>query len=183
MDGTSMVGAIEALDAAEIPAADSDVCAVLLGHIKRTRGWLDAVEARVTSRLNQLYETAGAAPAADLHSRCGGVSSAEGKRKDRRSKTLDEAPSFGEALADGTIGAEHVDALANATTKLDDDIEASLFDDEAALLDAAATMSPERLGATSATLSAARNETTASNATTGNAARRSCPGAPTRPTA
>jgi hypothetical protein len=144
MDGTSVVGAVGALDAADIAAADSDACAVLLGHIKHTRGWLDAVEARLTSRLDHLYETAGAAPAADLHSRCGGVSAAEGKRKQRRSKTLDDAPSFGDALADGTIGAEHVDALANATTRLDDDIKSSLFDDEADLLDAAASMSPER---------------------------------------
>jgi hypothetical protein len=149
MDGasvTSVIGAVGVLDAADIAAADGDVCAVLLGHIRRTRGRLDAVEAKVTSQLNHLYETAGAAPAADLHSRCGGVSSAEGKRKDRRSKTLDEAPSFGDALADGTIGAEHIDALANATAKLDDDIKASLLDDEAELLDAAASMSPERFG-------------------------------------
>ena len=74
------------------------------------------------------------------------MSSAEGKRKDRRSKTLDEAPSFGDALAEGTIGAEHVDALANVTTKLDDDLKSSLFDDEAELLDAASSMTPERFG-------------------------------------
>jgi hypothetical protein len=42
------------------------------------RGRVDAVEARITSRLRQLHDTAGGAPAADQHTRCGGVSAAEG---------------------------------------------------------------------------------------------------------
>lgn len=70
----------------------------------------------------------------------------EGKRKERRSKTLDDAPAFGDALADGAIGAEHVDALADATSKLDDDVKASLLDEAPDLLGAATTMSLERFG-------------------------------------
>ena len=48
----------------------------------------------------------------------GGTSAAEGRRRERRSKTLDDAPSFADALENGRVSAEHVDALANATTGL-----------------------------------------------------------------
>lgn len=146
MSGVGVVAAVGALECADVSVADTARCADLLRDVKRVRGWLDAVEARLTSRMTELYETAGAAPAADLHTRCGGVSAAEGKRKERRSKTLDEAPSFGDALAEGRIGAEHVDALANATTRLDDDLKTSLLDGADDLLSSATTMSPEKFG-------------------------------------
>ena len=88
-------------------------------------------------------ETTGSAPAADAHGRHSGVSAAEGKRKERRSKTIDDAPSFGDALADGAIGAEHVDGFANATAKLDDDVRSQLLAEEATLVEEAASMTPE----------------------------------------
>jgi len=138
--------ALAALSGIDTAGADSAGCAHMLASARQLRGWLDAVEAQVTSRVTELHDTAGGAPAADLHTRCGGVSSAEGKRKERRSKTIETAPSFGEALAEGTIGAEHVDALANATGRLDNDTTSQLFDDEAELLADAASMSPEKFG-------------------------------------
>ncbi len=146
MNPSGVSVALKALDGAEIAAADSAACADLLGHAKRVRGWVDSIEAQVTSRMRELHAKAGGAPAADLHTRCGGVSSAEGKRKERRSETIDEAPSFGEALATGSIGAEHVDALANATARLDDDTKAALLDLEDDLLSDATAMSPEKFG-------------------------------------
>lgn len=144
MERTGAMRALEGLDGVDLSGADSSRCADLLRDIKSVRGWLDATEARVSSRLTQLHASAGAAPVADVHTRCGGVSAAEGKRKDRRSKTLEEAPSFGDALADGVIGAEHVDALANATAKLDDEVKQSLLDESPDLLGAAASMSPDK---------------------------------------
>jgi Domain of unknown function (DUF222)/HNH endonuclease len=143
MNRACVVTAIEAIDA-DVASADSPRCADLLGDVRLVRGWLDAAEARITSRMSELHNSAGAAPAADVHTRCGGVSAAEGKRKERRSKTLDDAPIFGEALAEGQIGSEHVDALANATSKLDAEVKASLLDEAPDLLGAATTMSPER---------------------------------------
>ncbi|MDW3212501.1 MAG: HNH endonuclease [Ilumatobacteraceae bacterium] len=145
MNRDGVITAIKAIDG-DVTAADSARCADLLRDVRLARGWLDAAEARITSRMTVLHDSAGAAPAADLHTRCGGVSAAEGKRKERRSKTLDEAPSFGDALADGAIGAEHVDALANATARLDDEVKASLLGETSDLLGAAASMSPERFG-------------------------------------
>jgi hypothetical protein len=138
--------ALRVLTGATVRSADSGVCASLLGTVKQLRGWIDSFEAGVTSRMRELHETAGAAPAADLHTKCGGVSAAEGKRKDRRSKTIDEAPSFGDALASGDVGAEHVDALAAATSKLDDDVKSALLDREDDLLADATRMTPEQFG-------------------------------------
>jgi hypothetical protein len=146
MSGTDVLSAIGKIDTADLAVAGSAECADLLRSTKRIRGWLDAHEARITSRMTELYETQGAAPASDVHARCGGVSAAEGKRKQRRSETLDHAPSFGDALADGRIGAEHVDALANATSRLDDGTKASLLDGQDDLLTSATSMSPEKFG-------------------------------------
>ena len=105
-------------------------------------GWM---RSRLGSRpgFASCIETTGSAPATDAHGRHGGVSAAEGKRKERRSKTIDDAPSFGDTLAEGAIGAEHVDGLANATAKVDDDVRSQLLADESALVGEAASMTPE----------------------------------------
>jgi len=131
---------------ADIATADSTACTALLGELRRLRGWVDAREAAITARLEVLHDSAGAAPAADVHARHGGVSAAEARRKQRRAAVIDAAPSFGDALADGTIGAEHVDALANATAKLDDDVRGELFTMTDDLLADAERLSPERFG-------------------------------------
>ncbi|MEZ5298870.1 MAG: DUF222 domain-containing protein [Ilumatobacteraceae bacterium] len=55
-------------------------------------------------------------------------------------------PSFEDALGAGEIGAEHVDALASATAKLDDGVKSELFGREADLLDDARRLSPEEFG-------------------------------------
>ena len=137
---------LAAIFAVDVTVADPSGCAVVLGATRRLRGFIDQVEATVTRRMIELHEQQGAAPAADVHAQTGGVSSAEGKRKERRSKTLDQAPSFEDALGAGEIGAEHVDALANATAKLDDDVKDQLFDREDDLLDDAKRLSPEEFG-------------------------------------
>ncbi len=137
---------IDAIDAADASSADADQIERMLGDLQLVQGWKDAVEASLTSRLGVLAETAGGPPPADLHTTCGGVSAAEGKRRERRSKTIDQAPSFGEALAAGRIGAEHVDALANATAKLDEAVKNALFDHSDDLLADATRVSPEKFG-------------------------------------
>jgi hypothetical protein len=137
---------LRALAEADLAAADGAACAELLAGSRRLRGWLDAREAAISGRLRELHETEHGAPVADIHTRCGGVSAAEGKRRERRAETLDEAPSFGDALADGRIGAEHVDALASATSKLDDDVRSEVLDLADDLLADAERLSPERFG-------------------------------------
>lgn len=117
--------ALAVLDGADIAASDGAGCATLLASINKVQGRLSSTEARVTSRMRDLHATSGCMPAADRHAMNGSVSSAEGRRRERRSEAIDAAPSFGEALADGKIGPGHVDALANASAKLDDEVRAN----------------------------------------------------------
>ena len=143
---TDVITAVEVLGAADVACADPAACAVLLGEVRRVRGWLDATEARVTSRLNELSAALGTAPAADVHVRAGGVSAGEGRRKERRADTLAQVPVFAEAISAGEVGAEHIDALAAAVAVLDDDTRTALFDRDTSLLGIAMHTTPEQFG-------------------------------------
>ncbi len=135
--------ALEAMLGEPVTGFDTDRAVQALGDVKVVRGFIDRYEAAVTSRLGELYEQGVSAPAVDLHTRNSGVSADEARRKERRAKVLDQAPAMASALAGGTIGAEHADALANATIRLDDDVKTSLLDLEADLAQDAARMTPE----------------------------------------
>ncbi len=139
------VDAMALLAGADVAVSSPSECSALLGHVRLVRGWLDSVEARVTARVTEHHAAGQSAPAADTHTQQGRVSAAEGRRKERRSKTINDAPRFGDALAGGEIGSEHVDALAAATSRLDDAIKAELLDQED-LLDVARSETPEKFG-------------------------------------
>ena len=149
MSNVSVIAAVEALSGADLAAADNARCVALLRDVRSVRGWLDAMEARVSSRPRDLAASTGAdAGVADVHGSVGGVSAAEGRVKERRSKAIEDAPSFGDALAAGTIAAGHVDALANATAAATEQIKADLLADEHGLLAAASSKTPEEFART-----------------------------------
>ena len=102
------------------------------------RGWLDRFETQLASRSNQLNVSA-----ADVLTRNAGISAAEARAKDRRSKALEQAPSFSDALAEGAVSSGHTDALANATARLDDASKELFLEHEASLLDQATHSTPE----------------------------------------
>lgn len=139
--------ALAVLVACDPAIVDTDHALAHLGRVRDVRGWLDAFEARLTNRIDELH-TAGAvsAPVEDLHSRCQGVSPREGKRRKRRAEAVKDAPAFGEALASGEIAAEHTDALANATFTLDADTKTKLLEGEARLVEFATHSTPEQFG-------------------------------------
>lgn len=141
-DRTSPAHALEAMLTDVVDEFDQARATAALGHVKTLRGFADRYEARVTSRLHALHERGESAPAADLHTRHGGVSSGEARRKERRAGALDRAPAVASALSDGSIGAEHADALANATSGADDEVVASFFDLDADLAADAVRMTP-----------------------------------------
>lgn len=136
--------AVSAMQGADVTSFDEARAEQALVEVRTLRGLIDRYEASVTSQLQRLHQRGAAAPAADLHTRTGGVSAKEANRKERRAKALDEAPTVAEALASGKIGAEHADALANATTVLDDDVKASFFALESDLAADATRMTPEQ---------------------------------------
>lgn len=138
--------ALEAMLGESVDLFDAERSAQALGDVRVVRGYIDRYEASVPSRLNQLHDQGDSAPAVDLHTRNGGVSTKEAQRKERRAKALDEAPAVATALAEGAIGAEHADALANATIGLGDDAKTALFDLDDDLASDAARTTPEQFG-------------------------------------
>jgi hypothetical protein len=140
--------AFTAIDRADYDSASVGECIDLLGHARRLQGWLHASEARLTGKLSEHHAAGHSAPAADSLTRTGGVSAAEARRKERRSKTINDAPTFGDALAHGHIGAEHVDQLGAATVSLDNDVKAALLNSHDELLNAARNQTPEKFGRT-----------------------------------
>jgi len=115
-----------------------------LGRVRRLRGFLDRMEADLTLHSNNLYEQGRGAPAPDVLSRNQNVSAAEGRRRERRAKALGKTKEFGDALAEGKVSAEHADALANATAKLDDKLTDQFFERESELLAKASASTPEQ---------------------------------------
>ena len=116
----------------------ADVVADL--HTTRiVQGWIDRHQAQVLSRSNELNVSP-----ADVLSRNAGISAAEARAKDRRSKALEQAPSFGDALAAGAVSSAHTDALANATARLDQETTALFLEHEASLLAQASHSTPEQ---------------------------------------
>lgn len=136
--------ALRALDTVTVEGADALACNGWLREIKRVRGWLDAVEAKVTSRLDALATEGESLGSADSHVRNSGISAKEAARRERRAKTIERVPAFGAALAEGAVSAEHVDALTNATLKLDDEAAAALYTCADELLAFAEANSPGR---------------------------------------
>src|SRR5262245_38247616 len=134
------LAAVLACDVSTLGTAEA---IAILGPVRALRGLLDRFEAGVTTRVNELYAQGRSVPASDVLSRNAHVSAAEARRRERRAQALERARAFGEALATGEVSAEHADALANLTAKLDDAVRDEFFGHEATLLARATTSSPE----------------------------------------
>ena len=80
---TSPADALRAYLPGDVTQLDSTQAGAALGHVKAARGFLDAYEARLTSHITRLHAAGQSAPASDLHTRDGGVSSKEAKAKER----------------------------------------------------------------------------------------------------
>lgn len=141
VDPVATAAALAAVDFGTCPAAHA---AEVARRMKQMRGWLDAFEAAYTNWIDTLYERGAGAPSADVHARDQGVSSHEARKRERRATTIKDAPLFGEALASGQIAAEHADALANATCRLDADLKAELLARQAELVRTASHTTPEQ---------------------------------------
>jgi Domain of unknown function (DUF222) len=110
----------------------------------RVRGWLDAVDGRISVRAAELADQGRGEAAATVLAGGGRRSKRDAEAAAARGAVCQRMPQLGVALADGTIGAGHVDAVAKAARHLDDDAKAALAGHAAALVNAAASMEPER---------------------------------------
>ena len=79
----------------------------VLGSVRRLRGLLDGFEAAVNTRLGELHQQGSAAPAADVLARTTNISAKEAARRQRRAEALANTKAFADALAQGSVSAEH----------------------------------------------------------------------------
>ena len=122
------------LCAADPDLMDRDELAVLTGQLAAHRAWCDALQVRIARRQRNLAAEGRAEPARDLLSRHGQQSSKDAKAAAEREQVCTALPSFEDALTAGAVSAGHLDAIANATRQLDDELLAEFHSCEADLL-------------------------------------------------
>ena len=105
----TFANALNASDVGALGRAGLDEAA---GWVKRARSALDAYEARLLAAANRACD--GGAAGAELVRTAGGCSQQEARRRARRAEVLAEMPKVAGALAEGSITAEHADALVKA---------------------------------------------------------------------
>ena len=80
----------------------------------RVRGWLDAVDARIAGRAAELAAAGSGEAAAVVLAGGGRRASRDAEAAAGRGSVCASMPQVGEALAEGVIGAGHVDAIVKA---------------------------------------------------------------------
>jgi hypothetical protein len=109
----------------------------------RLRGWLDAIDSRIAHRAARLAGEGGE-PAAVVLAGGGRRAKRDAEAAAERGTVCARMPPLANALADGTIGAGHVDAIVKAAHQLDDDGQRRLAEQSRALVNAAASLTPEQ---------------------------------------
>jgi Domain of unknown function (DUF222) len=142
-DGTVLDAFVKLL-VAEPNEKDRDGLDGLVRRSLRLRGWLDAIEARIAVRAARLAEEGGSADAATVLAGGGRRARSDAEAAAQRGAVCASMPRVGEALAEGTVTAGHVDALAKAVRHLDADGKQRLVAHEDALINAATAMTPEQ---------------------------------------
>lgn len=129
-----MAGVIAALQLTRQRIASSDVSELdgagikrLLTEVRQTERSLTALRVQAGRHSDQLAKEGQAPDAGEAFRGSGDVSGAQARRDTNRARLVDQIPSLGDALDDGTIGGEHLDAISNAAKGFDDEAR-SLFD-------------------------------------------------------
>ena len=142
-DGT-VLDAVVKLLVAEPGERNSEGLAGLVRRSLRVRGWLDSIDGRIAARAAQLSADGSGEAAATVLAGGGRRSRRDAEAATARGVVCQRIPKLADALADGTIGAGHVDAVAKAARQLDDAGKEALAEHAGALVNAAASMSPEQ---------------------------------------
>lgn len=111
--------------------ADRDGVGVLTGQVRRVRGWLDAFEVQLMRRARVLAAEGRSEAPETIAAGAGGRSSKEAGAAGRREELCATATTFEAALAAGEITSAYVDAVAAAVRKLDDELRARFWRQEA----------------------------------------------------
>ncbi len=110
------------LRAADPDVMDRDELAVLTGQHAAHQAWCDALEVRITRRQRHLASEGRAEPVPDLLIRHGQQSGKHARAAAEREQVCSSLPAFEDAMSAGTVSAGHVDAIADATRNLDEQL-------------------------------------------------------------
>ena len=131
--------ALEAVLAADPDCLDSEELEAVVRASSEVRSWLDAYEVRCARRSRALASAGHAPPPESLLGTAGRRSSKDATTVTERDRVCTANPQFETALTEGTVSAGHLDALANATRRLDDELRAEFFSHQELLVEAAST--------------------------------------------
>jgi len=117
---TRVFEAIERMAAADIESMDRQSLDGVTAARRTVVAFCDAIDIRVARRSRQLAAEGRSEPPADVLRERGRRSGRDAAAAAGREEACDQLPSFEDALGDGSVTAGHLDALANATSKLND---------------------------------------------------------------
>lgn len=133
-----VLGLLEVLHGTDPAVVDHDELALLVGSVAQLRGYLDAYEIRCTRRTCDLAEGGQSESAASMLTRSGHHSTKDAARISDRNAVCEQLDEFEDALTDGRIAGGHLDAVADAMRRLDDDTRAEFVAAAPELLEVAA---------------------------------------------
>ena len=122
------------LRGADPDVMDRDELAVLARQLATHQAWCEALKVRIARRTRQLASEGRAEPAHDLLTRHGQQSAKHAKTATEREQVCTTMPAFEDALVAGAVAAGHLDAIANATRHLDEQLAAEFHACQADLL-------------------------------------------------
>jgi hypothetical protein len=120
MDVAELRRTVDELELIDVVVADRDALDRVVVLLGRVRSAVDAVEVSVARRVASLSTSVADESPTDVLAAKGKRSRRDARASADRSTVCDRMPGFEAALAAGTIGAGHVDAVARATRNLDD---------------------------------------------------------------
>ena len=141
--GRKAAAAVQQLAALDPASADADAVALGLHAVIQLRSWLDAQEARLAARADKLSQATKSPDARSNITGSGRVSGKKASKTSKRAGTISDAPALGDALENGDIGTEHIDAITGAGDDLTDAQRRELLEPIDELADAANRMGPE----------------------------------------
>ena len=138
--------ALQALMACDVPGLDVAGVVDAAHRSRIVRGWLDAFDAALSARSDQLHASGQGLPAEELHSRRAACRRLRAAAAAAARRSWRRRPRWPTRLAAGEVGAEHADVIADLTSKLEPEIAESFFSHQATLADDAKFESPELFG-------------------------------------
>lgn len=133
MEIAGVIERVEAIASARVnPSASADLIESGLVAVREVQAWCDAQHAGLVSQLNGIDSF----PEQRI-AKASKKSLSNATKATERSKTLSRTPNLADALGDGAITADHVDAVTRASKKLDPAKRSKLIEAADALADVA----------------------------------------------